>query len=599
MVLPLSAAVLDVLLVTNFLFGVLLLVSALSVRDPVKFTVLPSVLLMATLWRLSLNLATTRAVLSNGYAGRAVEAFGSIVIQGSVIVGVVLFLLVSLVQFVVVAKGAERVAEVAARFTLDAMPGKQMSIEAELRNGLITPEDARTKRSDIQTESRFYGALDGAMKFVKGDAVAGLIIAGVNIIGGLTLGILVHGLDLATAIRKYSILTIGDGLLSQIPSLLNAVAAGLVVTRVKMQEASTLSSDLVAQFGQFTAARACVGITALLFGCLPGAPHLAAILIGGSLLVTTLVGSKSNGHPSQRGFVPFEPTLSPLLQIDLHPDLIPHLPPLSELLKELEGIRGEIFNTWGLVVERPGVAVWHERRGAYRISVRGIEVYEHPGELADVDWCAVRKDILKIVSINRIELADDSVTRRCVDYVDRQAPDLVAGVIPGVLSLTQLTSLMRDLLRENISVRNLDIILQTVAYHGARLTERSLLAEIRVALKQLVSFSVADGNVIHAITIEPLLDLVLSKAEENHSVVSVEVADLVAHCIAEIRDREVVAVASKRSRAYLRDILIAHGLTVPVIAYEEVAVGYRLENIESISVSDPTHRVQLMEQLGT
>jgi type III secretion protein V len=255
MIIPLPGAVLDILLCSNLLFALLLVIAALHIRDPLKMATLPSLLLMATLWRLSLNLATTRAVLSSGHAGKAVEAFGSIVIQGSVVVGFVLFLLISLIQFIVVAKGAERVAEVSARFTLDALPGKQMAIDAEIRSGTLDPEAARKKRADVQMESRFYGALDGAMKFVKGDAIAGLVIAAVNILGGLAVGMLIHKLELDVALRRYTVLTIGDGLLSQIPSLLNSVAAGLVVTRVQVDESSTLASDLLGQLAQFKVAR--------------------------------------------------------------------------------------------------------------------------------------------------------------------------------------------------------------------------------------------------------------------------------------------------------------------------------------------------------
>ena len=255
MIIPLPPAVLDILLCSNLLFALLLVISALHIRDPLKLATLPSLLLMATLFRLSLNLATTRAVLGSGHAGKAVEAFGSVVIQGSVAVGFVLFLLITLIQFIVVAKGAERVAEVAARFTLDALPGKQMAIDAELRSGLLDSETARRKRLEVQMESRFYGALDGAMKFVKGDAIAGIVITFVNICGGLLIGLLVHELEFDVALRRYTVLTIGDGLLSQIPSLLNSIAAGLIVTRVQVDESSTLSSDLISQLSQFKAAR--------------------------------------------------------------------------------------------------------------------------------------------------------------------------------------------------------------------------------------------------------------------------------------------------------------------------------------------------------
>jgi len=329
MIIPLPPAVLDVLLCSNLLFALLLVIGALHIRDPLRLATLPSLLLMATLFRLALNLATTRAVLGSGHAGKAVEAFGSVVIQGSLVVGLVLFLLLTMIQFIVVAKGAERVAEVSARFTLDAMPGKQMAIDAELRSGLLTPEQARRRRFEVQAESRFYGALDGTMKFVKGDAIAGLIITFVNICGGLLIGLLVHDLEVEVALRRYTTLTIGDGLLSQFPSLLNSVAAGLVVTRVQVDEASTLSSDLLQQLGEFRTARAFVAGASLLLGVLPGMPHLALVLV--SALVAASLVFPNRGKDGQQVVTPavFEPTLANVLQIEVSKSWLPHLPPLG------------------------------------------------------------------------------------------------------------------------------------------------------------------------------------------------------------------------------------------------------------------------------
>jgi type III secretion protein V len=379
--------VLDILLCGNLLFALLLVIGALHIREPLKLATLPSLLLMATLVRLSLNLATTRAVLSTGHAGDAVEAFGSVVIQGSLVVGFVLFLLITLIQFIVVAKGAERVAEVSARFTLDALPGKQMAIDAEIRSGLLDPEDARKKRAEVQSESRFYGALDGAMKFVKGDALAGLVMTFVNIAGGLLVGLLIHNLELDVALHRYTLLTVGDGLLSQIPSLLNSVAAGLVVTRVQVQESSSLSGDLISQLGEFRAARAFVAFAAFALGCVPGMPHIP--LVGVAVLLTaTLLARHSQAEGDEKGEIlrEFEPALSPTLHLEVSKEWFGAMPSLRRIAEELEGLRSHAFSMWGIVLQRPGISVWESPRGAYRILLRGMEVVSDTRGCAGREW---------------------------------------------------------------------------------------------------------------------------------------------------------------------------------------------------------------------
>ncbi len=232
MITPLPTMVLDFLIALNLGLSLGLLLVALYVTEASRLAALPSLLLLATLFRLGLNVSTTRLVLLTGDAGRIIDAFGRIVVGGNVVVGGVVFLVLALVQFIVIAKGAERVAEVAARFTLDALPGKQMSIDADLRSGSMTLDDAQARRRALERESHLYGALDGAMKFVKGDAIAGLIVVAINIVGGLAVGVLQKGLPLSSALSHYTILTVGDGLAAQLPSLFVSTTAGLVVTRV-------------------------------------------------------------------------------------------------------------------------------------------------------------------------------------------------------------------------------------------------------------------------------------------------------------------------------------------------------------------------------
>ena len=594
MIIPLPPAVLDILLCSNLLFALLLVIGALHIRDPLRIASLPSLLLIATLFRLSLNLATTRAVLGSGHAGKAVEAFGSVVIQGSAVVGFVLFLLITLIQFLVVAKGAERVAEVSARFTLDAMPGKQMAIDAELRSGLLDAEQARRKRLEVQTESRFYGALDGAMKFVKGDAIAGLVITFVNICGGLLVGLFIHEMELDVALRRYTVLTIGDGLLSQVPSLLNSVAAGLVVTRVQVDEASTLSSDLLGQVGEFRAARAFVGGAAFLLGCLPGMPHVALLAVGATIGCTLIVGMHKKPSSEEPQLVPFEPSLANSVHIEVSKECLSEMPAVTRINDAIEEFRSHGFKRWGLVLQRPGVSLWEDPEGPYRILVRGMEVLRRTGAVNGEVWQELKRDVYETIDLYKTELIDDGATRRALDYVEKQIPDLVSGAVPATVSLTQLTSMLRSLLREGITTRHLDVVLQTVVEKGGRLNERALLAEVRAALAPVVSLSAAHNRTIPGVELEPLLDLALCKAEESGALVAGEVMDLIAREAETAISKKLPLFASKRARAYLRDIVRTRYPNATVIAHEEVAAGYRVEIVGKIELREARQREQLL-----
>ncbi len=598
MIIPLPEMLLDIFLCSNLLFALLLVIGALHIKDPLKVATLPSLLLMATLWRLSLNLATTRAVLSHGHAGRAVEAFGSIVIQGSVVVGFVLFLLISLIQFIVVAKGAERVAEVSARFTLDALPGKQMAIDAEIRGGGLDPEAAKRKRQEVQMESRFYGALDGAMKFVKGDAIAGLVIAAVNILGGLAVGLFIQQLDFEVAVRRYTVLTIGDGLLSQIPSLLNSVAAGLIVTRVQVDESSTLAGDLLGQLGQFKIARMFVAAAAFVLGCLPGMPHLVLLVVSVLLCVSLLIPERPVAQEGAANApAPFEPTLAQSVQIEVNPAWVPSLPPLNDISKAMDELRQYAFTRWGLVLQRPGIGLWENAEGTYRILLRGMEVHRCEDEATPATWDELKVEVQRLIDLYKVDLIDDGATRRALDYVEKDIPDLVNGVVPGVVTLTQMTALLRALLREGITTRHLDIILQTMAEYGSKLTERQLLAEVRTALAPVVSASVAEGRVIKGAVVEPVIDLVLGKAEESGSLVSGDLVELICDQVEQVLEKGMALVVSKRSRAYLRDVVRVRWNSIPVIAHEEIAPRFEFQSLGQIQARSEEQRQALVQGL--
>jgi flagellar biosynthesis protein FlhA len=283
LIVPIPAPLLDVLIIINILLALVTLLTTMFVQKPLDFSVFPSLLLVATLFRLGLNVASTRLVLGEAHAGAVINAFGKVAVSGSLIIGVVIFLILVVIQFVVVTKGAERVAEVGARFTLDAMPGKQMAIDADLNAGLITDIQAKERRAEVSAEADFYGAMDGSSKFVKGDAIAGIVIIVINMVGGLGIGMLQRGLSLTDALSTYSILTIGDGLVTQIPALLMAVSTGMIVTR--SNASSDLGSTASKQLSQSRTALMIAGVAAFAMALIPGMPAVPFILIGLTLII--------------------------------------------------------------------------------------------------------------------------------------------------------------------------------------------------------------------------------------------------------------------------------------------------------------------------
>ena len=393
MIIPLPTHLLDVLLASNISIAVLLVLVSMYVPDAVAFASFPTVLLITTLYRLALNVSSTRLILLQADAGQVIYSFGNFVVRGNYVVGAVVFLILTLIQFIVVAKGSERVAEVGARFTLDAMPGKQMSIDAELRSGGISQDEARRRRKLLARESQFYGAMDGAMKFVKGDAIAGIVITVINILGGLAIGVLQRGMPVGRALETYGLLTIGDGLVSQIPALLISTAAGLVVTRVASEEeGSSLGGDIGAQI--FGNARA-LGIAAvflLALAIVPGLPAMPFLVLSGVFGLVAWRIRRARDHAAAPETVAVQkeaaretkaraamvPVVVPI-SVDLGSDLATAAlgegagGPLLE--REVPALRDEIFLELGVAL--PGVRARKAlglEPGAYVISIQEVPV---------------------------------------------------------------------------------------------------------------------------------------------------------------------------------------------------------------------------------
>jgi type III secretion protein V len=365
MIIPLPTALLDLLITANISIAVTLLLVCIYVSNPLRIAALPSILLITTLYRLGLNVSSTRLILLQADAGEVIRSFGDFVVAGNLVVGAVIFLILTLIQFIVIAKGSERVAEVAARFTLDAMPGKQMAIDADLRAGTIDMEQARRQRTEIQRESQLYGSMDGAMKFVKGDAIAGILITIINIVGGLLIGVLQRGLPAGEAAHVYSILTIGDGLVSQIPALLISTAAGIVVTRVASEdEGAHLGRDIGQQVLAQPKAIAIAAVLLVLLAIVPGLPALPFLVLGGlagSVAYGLLRAQRSREVDRSRqeptDELVEEPLLPPAIAIEVGEELLPYIEADTEggrLMGELiPGLRELLLDELGVIL--PGV----------------------------------------------------------------------------------------------------------------------------------------------------------------------------------------------------------------------------------------------------
>lgn len=398
MILPLPTFVLDILLTTNITIGMTILLTALYLQEPVKLSSFPTIILIATMFRLGLEIAATRLILGTGNAGEVIKAFGNFVAGGNLVVGGVVFLIITIVQFLVIAKGSERISEVAARFTLDAMPGKQMSIDADLRAGAFDLDTARTKRRALERESQFYGSMDGAMKFVKGDTIAGLIITAINIIGGLVIGVTILGMEPAEAAATYTILTIGEGLVSQISALLVSTSAGMVTTRVVSEDAAggNLGKEIGSQIFDQPKALIIAGSFLLLMAAIPGLPGIPFTMLGGTVLTIGLAIDRGRKKAAERAGAtggPAPGTAKPGaaqagdVQISAHPapvvlEVSPDLTPLidletgggKEVMEAVTELRKELYAELG--VRFPGVRI----RGGAPLGEGGfcVRIYDVP-----------------------------------------------------------------------------------------------------------------------------------------------------------------------------------------------------------------------------
>jgi len=582
MILPLPPILLDLLFTFNIALAMIVLLVSLYTTKPLEFAVFPTVLLVTTLLRLSLNVASARIVLLEGHtgpdaAGKVIEAFGHFLVGGNYTVGIILFIILVIINFVVITKGAGRIAEVSARFTLDAMPGKQMAIDADLNAGLIGEEEARTRRAVISQEADFFGSMDGASKFVRGDAVAGILIMLIMIIGGLAVGVLQHNLDFATAANNYTLLTIGDGLVAQIPALVISTAAGIVVSRVSTDE--DLSHQLL---GQLFSQPQVLYITAAMLGfmgMIPNMPHfsfltLAALLSGAAYYVRQRALQPEVTEAAAPALAPAEPVevswddVTPVdtlgLEVGYRLIALVDRNQDGELLRRIRGIRKKFAHEMGFVV--PAVHIRDNlelKPNGYRITLKGVEMGQgeayvgmylaiNPGRVLGTLTGASTRDpafglpavwieaeqreqaqtfgytvvdastviathLSNIIQSHSAELLGREEVQQLLDHLAKESPKLVEDLVPKQLSLSTLHRVLQSLLDEGVHIRDMRTIIETLAEHAARTQSVDELASlVRVALGRAIIQQIYPGtNELQVITLDPSLEGILMQATQT------------------------------------------------------------------------------------
>lgn len=565
MVVPLPPFLLDFLLATNIALSLGVLLTAFYANRPLDFAIFPGLLLITTLFRLSLNVASTRLILSEGQAGQLIAAFGDFVVAGNYVVGGIVFLVLVLINFVVITKGSGRIAEVAARFTLDALPGKQMAIDADLNAGLIGEAEARRRREEVAREADFYGAMDGASKFVRGDAVAGLIITAINIVGGLLIGVAQLGLSFGEAAETFTLLSIGDGLVSQIPALLISTAAGIIVSRASGQ--GTLAGELKGQLLGRSGPLLIAGGFLAFLGLVPGLPLVpfwalaaGALWMGRVRLQAERARAQAPATATEEAPREPEPTdylLVDPLEIEIGYALIALVDPHQEgdLLERVKVLRRQLALELGIVIPpvriRDNAALGANR---YVVKLRGNPVAEDevlpgyhlallPDEAAEAPpgircadptfgmpavWVAERNlheaerlglttveapavittHLLELIRKHAHLLLDRQETQRLVEKVKEAAPALVEELVPGLLSIGQIQKVLKRLLRERVPVRDLVTILEALADHAPQTKNPDVLTEyVRAALAPTITRQFApDGGPVHVAVLDPVLE---------------------------------------------------------------------------------------------
>lgn len=661
MILPIPAIVLDLLLTFNITASIIILMVAVYVTRPLDFSTFPTLLLVTTLFRLALNVASTRLVLLHGAdgsaaAGQVIKSFGNFVVGGNYAVGFVVFAILIIINFVVITKGAGRIAEVAARFTLDAMPGKQMAIDADLNAGLIGDEDARKRRKDVAMEAEFYGAMDGASKFVRGDAVAGILITFINIIGGLIIGVLQQGLPLAEAARIYTLLTVGDGLVAQIPALIISTAAGIVVSNVNTEAglSTTIGRQFLLNPKPIFIAAAILFILALV----PGLPHFAflvfaAVTGGVGYLVWKTAAEKEGRDEAERVESAKAPVkketneevpLVDTLGLEVGYRLIPLVDSSEggELLERIKAIRRQFAEDSGIVV--PSVHIKDNlqiKPSEYIFLIRGIDVARgelmaghclaiDPGNaqpgldgVPTVDpafglpafWvpdsmqekaqimgytvvnhsAIIATHVTEVIKTHANELLGRQEVQLLLEKLSKNHPKVVEELVPGVLSLGAIQKVMQNLLKERVSIRDLQTIIETLADYGPMTKDTDLLTEyVRMNLaRQISKANIGADAIIYAVGLNHEIEEAITKAVQEtpqgsflsiepglaHKIVS-RIKETLEELVA--RGHQPVLLVSHQTRRFVRRLTERAFPAIPVLSHNEISNNAKVQTLRMV-----------------
>ncbi|MEI6986581.1 MAG: type III secretion system export apparatus subunit SctV [Rhodospirillaceae bacterium] len=677
MIIPLPPPILDALLAISIGSSILLLMVAVYLQSPLDLSAFPGILLITTVYRLSLAISTTRQILLQADAGQIIFTFGNFVVAGNLIVGLVIFLIITIVQFMVITKGSERVAEVGARFSLDAMPGKQMSIDGDMRAGVIDVEEARRRRSLVEKESQLFGSMDGAMKFVKGDAMASLIITAINILGGIGIGVLQRGMSAAVALQTYSILTIGVGLVGQIPSLLTSIAAGIIVTRVTSDDPTNLGDDIGRQLTAEPKALMIGGLIMVVFAAIPGMPVFHFLVLAGMIgglgfglarvnrqaieavpatglqaiarmpaATPAAPAGRSTGRPA--GKKPVAETEEFALTIPVMIDLAAELQDILHadvLNDELIKVRRALY--FDLGVPFPGIHLRfndHLADSAYSILLQEIPmsqgrlkpgylfVREEPGNLSILGvpfvedkpflpnmptiWVAAKyRDVLNNGHISFMEepqiltyhvsilikrYAQDFIgiqeTRFLLERMEARFPELVKEV-QRTLPIQKLTEILQRLVSEDVSIRNLRVILESLIEWSQREKDTVLLTEYtRGTLRRYISYKYSTGhNILPAYLLTPdVEDTVRNAVRQTSSgsylaldpAVSRKLVDKIKKAVGDIthQRQKPVLLASMDIRRYLRRLIEMDLYELPVLSYQELTQEITIQPLARIDL---------------
>lgn len=664
MIIPLPTALLDLLLAFNITLALVILLVGMYILRPLELSAFPSILLLATLFRLSLNIASTRVILLHGHegasaAGKVIQSFGNFVVGGNYLVGIIVFLILVIINFVVITKGAGRIAEVAARFTLDAMPGKQMSIDADLNAGMIDEEEAKIRRELISREAEYYGAMDGANKFVRGDAVAGIIITGINILGGLAVGVLQNRLTFGEAAQNYTLLTVGDGLVTQIPALIISTAAGIIVSRAGSE--SSLGREITAQVLVQPKAIGIASGVIFGFAMVPGLPTLPFVMLslaaaGFAYAVHRSAGSaegrseEAEVHEGQVETADFPPTLPPLdvLALEVGYGLISmvDVEQNGELLGRIKTLRRQFAEELGIIVAPIHIQDNIQLKpGEYKILLKGNEVGRgelmpqyllamNPGGAREtVDGIATREPtyglpavwiresmresaaaggytvvdpptvltthLSELIRRHADELMGRQEVQQLLDHLKQTHPKVVEELVPNLLPLGAVVKVLQLLLREQLPIRDLLAILETMADWAPMTKDPEVLAEyVRHALSRTITrkYLGEDGR-LAVVSLGPQLEAALSEARQktdqgHYLALDPALLEKVVRQLAQELEKfaplglRPVVVCSTHLRLYFRKLIERYLPDLVIIAYDEILPS---TEIRSLGVVETTH----------